>query len=163
MEALSLAREALGPFRLVLAGHGTDGAECRALAGSFGLADELVGLGLRRDVEMLLPAADLFAFPSLPGIEAIAGSLLQAMAAGLPALASAVGGIPEYLHDGDTGWLAPPGDAQAWGKKLRALRAMPAADRQRVASAATEIVRERYAIEGTVRSYVELLTELGTR
>lgn len=160
MEALSMARETLGPFRLVLAGHGTEGTECRALAASFGLRDELLGLGLRRDVELLLPAADLFAFPSLPGIEAIAGSLLQAMAVGLPALASNVGGIPEYLREGATGWLAPPGDAPAWAEKLRALRAMPAGERERVATSAASIVHERYSIEGTVRAYVEILTDL---
>jgi glycosyltransferase involved in cell wall biosynthesis len=65
-------------------------------------------LGERRDVPVLLAAADLYLNTSLA--EGLSNSLMEAMAAGVPVLASAVGGTPELLQDGETGLLFPPGE-----------------------------------------------------
>lgn len=100
-----------GPLRGVL--------ERRAAAADLG--ERVRWLGHRGDVPRLLAASDLFVHPSLA--DAYPTALLEAMAAGLPALASAVGGVPEILGDPPCGVLVPPGDAEALAAALRGLLA----------------------------------------
>jgi glycosyltransferase involved in cell wall biosynthesis len=76
-------------------------------------------LGWRDDVEALLHRWDVFVMPSLE--EGFGIAALEAMAAGLPVVATAVGGIPELVKDGETGWLVPPADPQALAGRLRSL------------------------------------------
>jgi glycosyltransferase involved in cell wall biosynthesis len=85
-------------------------------------------LGERDDVPELLAAADLFVLSSRS--EGLPLSVIEAMAAGLPVVASAVGGIPELVVDGETGVLVPPGDARALASALRRLLADPQLRRQ---------------------------------
>ena len=85
----------------------------RQLAESLGLADAVHFLGQRRDVPDLLNAMDVFVLPSYS--EGVSLALLEAMAAGRPVIATAVGGLPEVVTDGDTGLLIPPRDARRPG------------------------------------------------
>jgi glycosyltransferase involved in cell wall biosynthesis len=120
-----------GSFRAAIAGDGPDRAAVEAeLAG----AAEL--LGERSDVPELLAAADVFVLPSRS--EGLPLSVIEAMAAGLPVVASRVGGVPELVAGGETGMLVPPGDPEALAAALRALlddaerrRALGAAGRRR--------------------------------
>jgi glycosyltransferase involved in cell wall biosynthesis len=73
--------------------------------------------GFRRDVDAILAGCDLFVHPSLD--DAFPTVLLEAMAAGLPVVASRVGGIPEIVEEGVTGKLVPPGDAQQLAAAIR--------------------------------------------
>jgi glycosyltransferase involved in cell wall biosynthesis len=84
--------------------------EWEELARSLGVADRVRWAGYRRDVDAILPGCDLFVLPSRD--DAFPTVLLEAMAAGLPAVASAVGGIPEIVTPDVTGVLVPPGDAE---------------------------------------------------
>src|SRR5262249_24656144 len=108
---------------LVIAGEGTlrpvleEGIRRLGLDGSVRLA------GRRGDVRELLRAADVFVFPSL--YEAVGIALLEAMASGLPVVASRTGGIPEVVEDGASGRLVPPGDAEALAEALAALARDP--------------------------------------
>ena len=97
--------------RLVLLGDGPLHHELVRSAASLGIADSVRFAGWRDDAAALLVAADLFCLPSL--WEAFGYVLLEAMAAGVPILASRVGGIPEVLAEGEFGRLCPPGDAPA--------------------------------------------------
>ena len=97
--------------RLVLLGDGPLHQELVRSAASLGIADSVLFAGWRDDAAALLVAADLFCLPSL--WEAFGYVLLEAMAAGVPILASRVGGIPEVLAEGEFGRLCPPGDAPA--------------------------------------------------
>jgi len=87
--------------------------------------------GYRTDVNELLAGADVFVHPSLD--DAFPTVLLEAMAAGLPVVASRVGGIPEIVVDGGTGRLVPPGDAAALAAAIQdpALPSMSAAAQER--------------------------------
>ncbi|MCL2700100.1 MAG: glycosyltransferase [Phycisphaerae bacterium] len=94
--------------RIAFAGDGPDQAACRALSAELGIESSVHWLGSRSDVPNVLAAGDVMLMTSLS--EAHSVSLLEAMAAGLPVVATAVGGIPETVADGETGLLAPRGD-----------------------------------------------------
>jgi glycosyltransferase involved in cell wall biosynthesis len=105
-------------------------------------------LGARSDVPTLLAAADLLVLPSRwEGLPVI---LLEAMAARLPILATRVGGIPEVLEHGVSGWLVPPEDAPALAEGMtHLLQSKPARARQ--AEAAWQILLDRFSPEVTLR------------
>lgn len=94
--------------QLVLIGDGPLRGELERAAVELGVADRVRFLGVRDDVADLLPAFDLFVLPSLH--EGLSVALIEALAAGVPCVASDVGGIPEIVADGDVGRLVPPGD-----------------------------------------------------
>lgn len=118
------AFEAEGPrARLTLAGSGPLEEELRALAVSLGLR-EVEFAGWREDVPALLAASDLFVLSSRR--EGLGSSIMEAMAAGLPVIATRAGGIPELVRDGENGLLVPPGDVAGLAAAMRRL----AADRE---------------------------------
>ena len=131
--------------------------EVRKLAESLGLAGEVHFLGQRRDVPDLLNAMDIFVLPSYS--EGLSLALLEAMAAGLPVIATAVGGLPEVVTDGDNGLLIPPRDAAALAGALERLLADPALA-QRLGANAREHVREHFSLDRLGREINEIYGEL---
>ncbi len=128
---------------VVLVGDGPSRSELEAETRRLGIADRVVFLGQRRDVPVVLAALDLFVQPSL--YEGFGISLLEAMAAGLPIVASRVGGIPEVVQDGATGLLVPPRDPAALASAvIRLLRDREEAGR--LGAAAARRARERYSL-----------------
>ena len=97
--------------RLAIAGDGPARGQLEARAHELTLGGAVEFLGYREDVSPVLGSLDLFVLPSLT--EGIPLALLEAMAAGLPVIATAVGGVPEVVEDGTSGMLVPPGDAAA--------------------------------------------------
>ena len=102
--------------RLVIAGRGPLRRRLEALAAKHGVAENVTFAGLVGDVARLLKAFDVFVFPSL--WEGFGIALIEAMATGLPVVASATGGILEILEDGVSGLLVPPGDRAALAEAL---------------------------------------------
>src|SRR6266853_323311 len=80
------------------------------------LQDRVLFLGSRKDVPEILSAGDLFVFPSFA--EGLPNSVLEAGASGLPIVATPVGGIPDIIIHGVTGWLVPPRDAPALAESI---------------------------------------------
>jgi sugar transferase (PEP-CTERM/EpsH1 system associated) len=103
-------------LRLVIVGDGPVRPECERLIAELGLADQVCLAGDRNDVAELMRSMDLFVLPSLG--EGISNTILEAMASGLPVVATHVGGNPELVEDGKTGKLVPPGDAAALAQAL---------------------------------------------
>jgi len=130
---LEAARNVVGA-RFLIIGDGPMRAQWTELAARLGVGDRICWAGHRRDVDTLLAGCDLFVLPSLD--DAFPTVLLEAMAAGLPVVASNVGGIPEIVEDGVTGRLVPPGDAGRLAAAINELLAHPssmgAAGRARV-------------------------------
>jgi glycosyltransferase involved in cell wall biosynthesis len=127
------------PVRFVLAGSGPEEARLRARVAAEGLAGRVVFAGFREDVAGLLAAADLVVHPS--HADALPTALIHALAAGVPAVATRVGGIPEIVGD-DAGVLVPPANPAALAAAIRDLAA-DAERRHRMGEAA----RARFAAD----------------
>jgi glycosyltransferase involved in cell wall biosynthesis len=133
-----------------------DGAERHALevqAVEAGLAAQVRFLGRRSDVADLLAACDVFVLPSRR--EGLGVAALEAMAAGRPVVASAVGGLQDVVVDGRTGLLVRPEDAAALAEAIARLM-QDEELRRRLGSAGPQRVREGFLAEQMVSSYVEL-------
>lgn len=102
--------------RFVAVGQGPQAGEIRSLQQDLGLTDAFQLLGYRSDAVRVMAACDLFCLPSLH--EGLPVALMEALALGLPVVASDVGGIRELVDNGREGILVPPGDAVALGEAL---------------------------------------------
>jgi glycosyltransferase involved in cell wall biosynthesis len=148
--------------RFECVGTGPQLASIQAALAAGGISGAFTFFGQRDDVPALLGAADIFVLPSRS--ESLPNAVLEAMAAGLPVVASAVGGVPEIVDDGRTGLLAPAGDAAALADRLcRLMNDAPLA--ARLGEAARREVRERYSFDRMVAAvdalYVRELARRG--
>lgn len=145
LEAFGPLRATLAQARLVCAGDG-DRAAVAAHAARLGIADavELPGWAAEAEKRALMDRAALFVLPSY--VEGMPMSLLEAMAHGLPVLATDVGAIPDVVSDGVDGFLFAPGDCARLEQLLRAVLTDPALA-ARVGAAARATVRRRCGAE----------------
>ncbi|MEM9020229.1 MAG: glycosyltransferase [Planctomycetota bacterium] len=123
VRAFAAVHGELPSARLVLIGDGPERETIEQQARALGLSDAVVFTGVRADVRDLLPAADVFLLSSLS--EGISVTLLEAMDAGLPIVATQVGGNREVVEQERTGLLAPRGDHAALGRCLLTLLGDP--------------------------------------
>ena len=145
---------------LLLAGDGALAEQARGLALSRGVAERVHFLGVRQDVPELLSASDIFILAS--HWEGNPISVLEAMAAGLPVIATAVGGVPGLIDHPATGILVPPGDARSLKVALASL-AHDAPVRRQLAEAARRH-SARFDAGAMVAAYAALFERLsGTR
>jgi glycosyltransferase involved in cell wall biosynthesis len=145
---------------LLLAGDGPLRGELEKLTADLGLKGRVHFLGVRPDVPDLLQAADVFALTS--ACEAASLTLLEAMAAALPVVVTAVGGNPEIARDGVEGLLVPRGDAAAVAAAVLRLLDDPTAARH-MGAAGRARVEERYQLARTVAEYYRLYQHLSRR
>jgi glycosyltransferase involved in cell wall biosynthesis len=132
-------------------------AALRAQAAAAGLGDAVHFLGERPGAARLFPAFDLIVHPSRH--EALPRVLIEALQAGVPPVAYAVGGVPEVIEDARTGVLVAPGDARALASAVTALATNPLR-RARLGRAGPERARERFSIEAMGRALVRIYSEL---
>ncbi len=107
------------PSRLVLAGDGPERAPAEQLARELGVTDHVHFLGKRDHVESLIPLAHVLLMPS--EMESFGLAALEAMACGVPPVATRVGGVPELITDGHDGFLEAVGDTEAQANRVTAL------------------------------------------
>lgn len=107
------------PWRLELIGDGPGRAAVEARVCSLGLSERVIFFGRRDDVPHILSRASIFVLASL--WEGFPISILEAMRAGLPVVASNVGGVSEAVVDGETGWTVPAGQAAPLAESVRKL------------------------------------------
>ena len=119
LDAAHIARHKTPRLRVVVVGDGPQKSELERAAHSASLGEIVTFLGARNDVPELLRAADLYVQPSLA--EGLGLAAMEAMASGLPVVASRVGGLPEVVKENETGLLVPPGDAPALANALTLL------------------------------------------
>ena len=139
------ALAALPQVKLALVGDGAEAAAFRELAQRLGVEERVLFLGRKPHTEIarLYQAADIGLFPSI-GDESFGITIAEAMAAGLPVVASHVGGIPEVVgNEGTAGMLVPPGDATAIATAIAAL-AGDAARRLALGQAARERIERLF-------------------
>jgi glycosyltransferase involved in cell wall biosynthesis len=140
-----------------LVGSGADEKPLRDLAVDLGITGRVRFLGWRDDVRQLLQAVDLYVQPSLT--EGLPLAVVEAGAAGLPIVASDVGGIPEIITHGANGLLVPPGDPQALAQAIQKLIEDPQMAR-RLGDAARQAAFERFSAEAMAERYMQLYERL---
>lgn len=153
LQAAALLPEAV----FVLAGDGPERPRLEAQARELELAERVVFLGHRDDVPELLAACDLLVLPSL--FEGLGLALLEAMAAGKPVVASAVGGIDEVVIDGETGLLVPPADPVALADAIRRIL-LDTALASSLAAAGKARVSQQFSAETMVERVTQIYGEI---
>jgi glycosyltransferase involved in cell wall biosynthesis len=153
---------ALGPLFtpelfLVLVGDGAERGELGTLAEKMGVSQYLRLTGARSDVPELLAAFDIFALSSLT--EGLPLAVPEAMAVGLPVISTAVGGLPDVIEDGVTGYLVPPEDEAALRGRLEQL-SKDRAQAQALGCFARSSALARYSSERMLRDYLALYAEV---
>ncbi|HTK74008.1 MAG TPA: glycosyltransferase family 4 protein, partial [Gemmataceae bacterium] len=149
-------------LQLLVAGDGDAGAVLQSLAAELGLADRVRLLGYLSDPRPLYEAADVFALSSLR--EGLPNVVLEAMALGVPVVATRIAGVPRLVRDGDTGVLVEPGSVPELAAGLARLLGDPTA-RVRLAAAGRRNVVENYSFSARMRKvravYDRLLNRKG--
>jgi glycosyltransferase involved in cell wall biosynthesis len=148
------------PLNLLLVGGGELENAVREQVAALGLQERVRFLGVRADVADILRASDVFVLSSR--VEGNPLSVMEAMAAGLPVVSTAVGGVPELVRAGETGLLVPSEDAGALAQAMQALVDDPAR-RQAMGAAARQYAVAHFDIRHTVRGYEQLYESLLNR
>lgn len=156
LEALAHAVKRAPALKLVMVGDGSERAKLEVLVSRLGMSDQVRFLGERKDVCDCLALSDIFALPSF--YEGISIALLEAMAAGLPAVVTRVGGNPEVIIDGENGFLVESGDVMGFASALTAL-ARSATLRKRMGLASRSQVEAKFDLRKTIRKYEDIYLE----
>lgn len=144
---------------LWIVGDGPRRAELQERASRGGLSSRVRFLGARRDARRLMAGMDLAVLASHPRVETLPLSLLEAMDASQPIVATRVGALAEMVEEGRSGYLVPAGDADALARRIAELLSDPAA-RAAFGRRGAEIARERYSAERMADATAALLYDL---
>jgi glycosyltransferase involved in cell wall biosynthesis len=159
IEAIASLQERAADVRLLVCGDGVDRDELELQVRRAGLSDTIVFAGFRDDLDSWMPNADLFVLPSLT--EGLPNVLLEAHAGGVPVVATAVGGTPELVVDGETGFLVRPGDANDLATRMIQLLEDDEL-RRRLGRAARGRVREHFTFEVQAQQYLDFFDQLSS-
>lgn len=147
IHAVALLCPELPNLRLEIAGEGPELENLEQEARVLGITERIRFLGWQKDMGSVYRNWDIFAMPSLT--EAFPMAALEAMAQGLPVVATNVGGLPELVEEGRTGYLVPPSDPDALADRLRPLILDPNR-RQAMGAAGYYRVREHFSVDRMV-------------
>lgn len=150
LRAGRLVLDTLPQARLLVVGDGPLRPRLEALAAELGLGDRVVFAGMRSDVDEILRIVDVIVLSSYT-VECLPFAVLEAMGAGLPAVCTAVGGLPELVEDGVTGHLVPPRDPRGLAERLIEVLDDDAR-RAAMGDAARRRLEERFTLERSVRA-----------
>lgn len=157
LRAAKLVRQAVPDARFLIVGDGPRREQIEVAARGAGLHESVLMLGTRSDIPDLLAALDVFVLPSL--VEANPVSILEAMASGLPVIATRVGSVPETVEEGRTGYLAATGDANAIARRCVYLASHPEVAHQLGQNARDAVVR-RWSLRQMVKGYERLIRDI---
>jgi glycosyltransferase involved in cell wall biosynthesis len=133
---------------LVLAGEGRLESKLRGLAAELGIQESVIFLGHRHDIPEVLKAYDVFVLSSVA--EGLPGALLEAMATGLPVIASRVGGVPEILNNSELGTMVSPRSVDELASAMKGLYRKPEEKRYEIGKVLRERVLEGFSKEKMV-------------
>ncbi len=143
IKAFERVRKQVPSAHLILTGDGPLKEEIQQQAAKAGLDDSVHFLGRRDDIPKLLRAMDAFVLPSI-GSEGMPLVILEAMAAGVPCIASSLSGIPEVINNSDVGLLVPPKDANALAEAMITLANAPEQKLKGIIERAKERIRTNF-------------------
>jgi len=153
VQAMAMVQDVVPEAHLLLVGEGPRRAEVEQLVSQLGMSRCVHFLGLRRDVPVVLHHLDVFVLSSRHEGESLA--ILEAMSAQRPIVATAVGGTPGLLANGECGLLVPPGDAQAMAQAIVELLTNKTKAGELARRARERFLRE-YTIDRMGERYLEL-------
>jgi glycosyltransferase involved in cell wall biosynthesis len=156
LEAFARLHAAYTHVQLHVIGDGPERVRLETQAAQLGIASFVTFFGYQKHVEAFLPALDLFVLPSLT--EGIPLALLEAMAARVAVVATAVGGMPEVVVHRESGLLVPPNDPAALQKAIVELMTQPQ-ERLRMAEKGSKRIRERFDLAVMAQAYRRLYLE----
>jgi glycosyltransferase involved in cell wall biosynthesis len=145
------------PFRLVFVGDGPTREAAEMEASELGLTEKVDFLGQRRDIEEILASSHIFVLPT--NWEGFPLSILEAMRAGLPVVASDVGGVGEAVMDGETGFLVPAGDEAALRARLSLLVQSPEL-RRRLGQSGRIRYESEFAVSAMLRKTLQVYRDM---
>jgi glycosyltransferase involved in cell wall biosynthesis len=141
---------------LVLVGKGDMDVDLRAEALKKNVNGKIKFLGWREDIDEIMPLFDMLVLPSLN--EGMGRVLVEAMAAAKPVVASRVGGIPDLVRDGETGYLVPPADEKALANGIKKMLDDPAKAKQ-MGLRGRELCRQ-FSLEAMIEKLDNLYSDL---
>lgn len=142
---------------LLIVGEGPDRSRLEALAETLGIGDRVHLPGWADDAPALVGASDVFVLPS--HLESLPLSVLEAMHAGVPVIATPVGSVPDVVRHGRTGLLVDVGDAEALQQAIRQLTQDPARRRE-LGARGQEVARREFSADRMLEGYVSLYEHL---
>lgn len=161
LDAMPKVREAYPEARLLIAGEGDLRESLEAQIAALGLQDTVTLLGHREDVPSILRAADLYVSSSWS--EGLGTSVLEALACGVPVVATVAGGIPEMIEPGKTGYLVANRDPEVLADAIIEAIGHPR-DAKKYAEAGRNRVEQDFTVtamvEGTLAAYVETMNRV---
>lgn len=157
LEGIARLRPRCPTLRVRIVGGGPEEAALREQARRAGLDDCVEWAGHRSDVMRQLAEMDVYVHPALYEGQGLA--ILEAMACGRPVIATAVGGVPAVVRDGETGVLVPPRDPAALAEAVERLWNDPARA-ERLARNARAFVEKAFPVEAMVKAYERLYRDL---
>ncbi|MHC4829244.1 MAG: glycosyltransferase family 4 protein [Planctomycetota bacterium] len=144
------------PLRLLLVGK--RGQQWAPLIHELGLADRVTLSGFRSDIPAVLAQLDVFVLPSRN--EALGTAAIEAISTGVPVVASRVGGLPEVVVEGVTGYTVPPDDPTKLAVSLSRVIAATAPERQAMGRRGRERALERFGLDAQVEATIALYRSL---
>jgi glycosyltransferase involved in cell wall biosynthesis len=141
-------------IRLILVGDGSERSNLEALIVELGLQEKVMITGFVSEPERYLAKADLFVLPSLS--EGFGIAAVEAMLCAVPCLCSKVGGIPEFITEGETGWLFDPSNPEELTQKLQTIINLDPVELAKIGSKGKAYVSDRF----TEAKYVQQLEDL---
>jgi glycosyltransferase involved in cell wall biosynthesis len=159
LRVAAAVRKELPGARFLVVGDGPLRASLQEQAQSLGIGDAVVFAGLQRDPAPWLAAMDVWLSTST--FEGLPLALLEALAARRPVVATAVGGVPEVVVDGDNGRLLRADDEAGLARAVLQFARLSPADRKRLTDAGARVVDERFGIERMQRALLDVYRSVG--
>lgn len=150
LKAVNEIKKRYSSIKCILAGGGSLRVSIAAEVDHLGLKNNVIFTGRRDDVERILSVMDVFVLSSLS--EGMPNAALEAMACGLPVVATNVGGIPEVVEDGKSGMLVEPKDSMAIANTIIKLLEDEAL-RRNMGEYGREVVKRKFSLERMVKDY----------
>ena len=140
-------------IEFLLVGDGSLRTSLEDISRQLGLAERTRFLGVRDDIPAIMASMDISVLPSTS--ESLPNAVLESMAASLPVVATEVGGIPELVREGETGFLIPPNDEDRLANALRALVMHPRL-RTQFGKRARSLARDTFSMDAIAQQYEQL-------
>ncbi|AEG15312.1 glycosyl transferase group 1 [Desulfofundulus kuznetsovii DSM 6115] len=158
LQAFQILKQGGCKAQLRVAGQGPMLETLQRQIADLGISDRVIFLGLRRDIPLLLDAADGFVLSS--AWEGLPNVVMEAMAAAKPVVATNVGGVPELVQEGVTGFMVPPRNAEALSTAMSKMMALPESKRKAMGQSGRAHIEVNYSLERVVDQWEALYMEL---